>query len=96
MTPLKLRPRANTDLAGLWRYTAKEWGAGAADIYVRQFDEAFARLARNPEIGPRCDDIRPGYRKYLVGRHLIFYRLRENEIEVIRILHMSMDLTRHL
>lgn len=96
MTTLKLRPRANADLAGVWRYTAREWGAEAADTYVRQIDEAFARLVTNPEIGPRCDDVRPGYRKFLVGRHLIFYRLIEHQIDVIRILHVSMDTTRHL
>jgi len=42
--------------------------------------------------GKPCDEIRPGYRKFPQGSHLIFYRNgSDGVIEIIRILHGSMD-----
>jgi plasmid stabilization system protein ParE len=44
------------------------------------------------ELGKPCDEIRPGYRKFPQGSHLIFYRNgSDGVIEIIRILHGSMD-----
>jgi toxin ParE1/3/4 len=43
-----------------------------------------------------CDGIPPGYRKYHEGRHLIFQALIPEEIKVVRALHDSMDVERHL
>ena len=41
------------------------------------------------------DEIIEGLRSLGVGRHIIFYRLCKTEIEVARILHKRMDVTRH-
>ena len=41
------------------------------------------------------DDVRPGYRAFHEGRHLIFYREAGDQIEIIRILHDRMDFRRH-
>lgn len=38
-----------------------------------------------------CDDIRPGYCKYHVGRHLIFYCQFPEGLEIVRILYDRMD-----
>ena len=49
-------------------------------------------LAENPEKGKNCDDIRLGYKKYMVWKHIIFYREIDGvAIEIVRILHGSMD-----
>jgi toxin ParE1/3/4 len=42
------------------------------------------------------DDLRPGYRKYLVGSHVLFYRVTNTDVVVVRILHQRMDVERHL
>jgi toxin ParE1/3/4 len=42
-----------------------------------------------------CDDIRPGYCKYHVGRHLIFYRQVSDGLEIVRVLHDRMDVETH-
>jgi toxin ParE1/3/4 len=62
-------------------------------------DAALQRIAASPEIGKRRDEVLPGYYSYHVGtrgRHYLFYRLLEDHIEVVRIMHDSMDLERHL
>jgi toxin ParE1/3/4 len=59
-------------------------------------DAGFHTIAHSPEIGISCDHISSGYRKYHVGRHLVFHRYSELYIEIIRILHDRMDVSRHL
>ncbi|HBD11441.1 MAG TPA: plasmid stabilization protein ParE, partial [Porticoccaceae bacterium] len=55
------------------------------------------RLPRQPDIGRDAEDIKPGYRKFSQGSHIIFYRAgTESKIVVIRILHNSMDVDQHL
>jgi toxin ParE1/3/4 len=66
------------------------------NTYLARLDACFHLLAREPHRGRVCDDIRPGYRKYHVGRHLIFYRESPEGVEVIRILHDRMDIEAHL
>ncbi|WP_233420329.1 type II toxin-antitoxin system RelE/ParE family toxin [Vreelandella aquamarina] len=41
--------------------------------------------------------MKPGYKKFSQGSHVIFYRAgTESRIVVIRILHNSMDVEQHL
>ena len=64
--------------------------------YLKNLDASFHLLAEEPQRGKACDDIRPGYRKYHVGRHLIFYRQSTEGLEIIRILHDRMDVETYL
>jgi toxin ParE1/3/4 len=91
-----LTGRARADLRGIWRYSMERWGRERADRYVREVDRAFATLAADPRRGRPCDEIRPGYRKLRGGAHMIFYRTVGVDIEVVRVLHQSMDFDRHL
>jgi len=56
---------------------------------------AFEGLAESEKTG-RPADIHEGYFKYLSGAHMIYYRQAEDAIEVICILHQSMDVGRHM
>jgi toxin ParE1/3/4 len=53
-------------------------------------------VAADPHRGRCCDEIRPGYRKYPAGSHVLFYRLLPDGIDIVRILHRRMDFERHL
>ena len=55
-----------------------------------------AMLADDPRLGRPCDDIRAGYRKFRVGSHFVFYRVIEDGIDVVRVLHQAMDFEQHL
>lgn len=96
MARLLLRPKAVQDLEAIWDYTLDTWGEDQAERYVRMIHAAFGNLVDHPNLGRACDVIRPGYRKHLVGRHMIFYKTQDHDIEVVRILHHSMDIERHL
>ena len=95
MSAFRLTQSAKQDLLSIGRYTQKTWGLEQRDRYLAMLDDCFHLLVRDPHRGRACDDIRPGYRKYHRGRHLIFYRETAKDIEIIRILHDRMDVESH-
>ncbi len=91
-----LSPRAKADIDAVWDYTAEHWGDDQAERYIRALMKAIDIVARDPGKARVSDDIRPGYRRYRAGSHVIFFRLVEGQIDIVRILHQSMDFDRRL
>lgn len=90
-----LSPMAEADLEGIWIYTAQEWSREQAEIYTNEIIDAFEDIAEGKKAG-RPALVREGYLKTLIGRHAIYYKIRGEVIAIIRILHQSMDVERHL
>jgi len=57
---------------------------------------AFQVLAESPKSAPACDPIRPGYRRRNVERHMIYFRITDYGIAIIRVLHGRMDALQRL
>ena len=92
MRPFQLTNKAKSDLKDAALFTSRRRGRKQRNIYLKQFDDIFWLLAENPEIDKDCDEIRDSYRKFPQGSHVIFYRqIGSQNIEIIRILHKSMD-----
>ena len=92
----RLTPEAERDLEAIWLYTFEEWGLKQAHRYTDELTEAFTQLAASPEIATPYGQIRKGYRRSRVGRHVIYFRLTEYGIAVVRVLHVRMLPVRHL
>jgi toxin ParE1/3/4 len=90
-----LAPLAERDLEDIWLYTRDSWSPEQADDYHASIIGAIDALASGRR-GRDAGDIRAGYCKHAVGRHLIFYRERLDALLVIRILHQSMDIAAHI
>lgn len=88
--------RAKNDIRGIWSYTVEQWGKGQADIYIGLIEAGVDAIAGDAKIGRPCNEVRRGYRKRLVGSHMLFYRANAKAIFVVRILHQRMDIRRHL
>ena len=93
---IRITPRARQDLKAIWMYTLERWGEPQADLYLRQLDAGIRSLLDFTNLGESCEHVRAGYRRLLVNRHLVFYRYVESHIEVVRVLHQSMDVPHHL
>ena len=92
MRPFALTHAAKADLIAIARYTEKIWGIAQRNSYLKQIDDLFHILGRNPQTGAACDDLREGYRKFPLGSHMIYYRNGHDvTIVIVRILHKSMD-----
>lgn len=96
MAEYRLTPAAERDLEAIWVHTVREWGVEQAVRYIDLLTAAFASLAASPRTAPACDHIRPGYRRWSVERHMIYFRTTDYGIAVVRVLHERMDAPRHL
>lgn len=88
--------RAQADLDAIWEYTADRWDVEQADSYLRDLVSACNAVASGSRRGRSADDIRPGYFKFTVISHVVFYKESNGIMDVIRILHQQMDVSRHL
>ena len=96
MAEYRLSPAAERDLEGIWKYTRREWGLEQAERYTDLLSASFQELAEAPKSAPACDQIRRGYRRRNVERHMIYFRITDYGIVIIRILHERMDAPHHL
>ena len=94
--PLKLSPIARDDFIGILRSTGETWGHDQLVTYRDKLDGALQAIARNPALGHRRDDLPATHQAYLVGSHVIVYRIEADRIGVVRILHQRMSLPRHV
>lgn len=88
---LKLTREAQNDLLSIARYTKRQWGKQQCAIYIGALDKSFCLLSENPLIGRPRDDLKKGYRCYPEGSHIIYYRVKNNDVEILSTLHKSMD-----
>ena len=91
-----LSPPARSDLDAIWDYTASNWNIEQAEIYLRHIKRSIEAIADNLRLGRACDEIRAGYRKHPAGSHVLFYRLNDAGVDIVRILHGRMDFSGHL
>ena len=96
MAEYRLTPAAERDLESIWAFTRQKWGADQANRYTDVLTTAFAELARSPKAAPACDQVRSGYRRRHIERHMIYFRITAYGVAIIRILHDRMDAPHHL
>ena len=97
MTKYHLTKKAVADLANIWEYTLEKWSEQQADSYYQTLVESFEEITQKPFLGKNYEGITPKLLGMNVKKHIIFYReISEEEIEITRILHSSMDLKRRI
>jgi len=84
--PVIRTARADEDLIDIWTYIAAE-NPDAADRVLDAIETRWLQLARHPYSGMARDDIAPGIRHLVVGQYLTLYRMTDEGIEIIRVLH---------
>jgi toxin ParE1/3/4 len=100
----RLGAEAERDLTDIVRWTARHFGAAQARFYRQAILAAIRDLENGPDTpGSKArDEILPGLRTLHVarhgrrGRHFLMYRASGHHIDILRILHDSMELGRHL
>ena len=88
--------KAVADLEEIWLYTVEKWSVAQADRYYNLIFDEINFICKNSNSGKSMEHVRKGYRASKVKSHLIFYRVSNNTIEVIRILHERMDIENRL
>lgn len=88
----RISQKAISDLEEIWLYSCTTWSKEQADRYYELLIHEFEYVAKYPTSGRSVAHIREGYRISIIKSHLIFYRILNSEIEIVRILHQSMDM----
>jgi toxin ParE1/3/4 len=88
------------DLNAIWESIAMprtQWSAyessrlTAAEKFADRFEKICELLPKHPEVGLNRDDLNPGICSVPIQRYVIFYRIRGDSVEVLRVLRAALD-----
>lgn len=91
-----LRPEAVSDIDEIWEYSVRHWGVTRANRYVGEIRSVIEKVAKNPKLGRAFSNRRPDHLRALVGSQAVVYRVLDEQIDIVRVLHQRMDLPRYL
>lgn len=86
---------ADEDLGDIFDYSFAEFGIEQAKKYLYEIEEVFQNLLINPELGKIRNEIKEGLYSFPKDNHFIFYRILENHIRIVRVLHGSRDIPKY-
>jgi toxin ParE1/3/4 len=92
--PIISRP-AQRDLLEILEFIARDNPVAALE-QIESIEEKCQVLADRPDMGFPRDELLPGLRVWPVGRYLIFFRQKNEDIEVVRVLHSARDIPKLL
>ncbi len=88
---LIISPAARGDLGDIFRFSVETWGRQKAENYLNVLSPHIHALLAAPHLGSSREDILPGLRSIRVVRHIVFYRIEQERVEVIRVLSERQD-----
>ena len=86
---------ADKDLEDIFDYTVDEFGFDQAEKYLLEIEEIFQNLIINPQIGKKRDEIKQDLYSFPKDNHIIFYRILDNHIRIVRVLHGRRDVPKY-
>ena len=96
MSKYVLSQEADNDIEEIFEFGEYKFGKARALSYLIQMEEHFVLLAENPGIGKKRNEIKEGLFSLPYVSHIIFYRILENNIRIVRVLYGGRDLVRFL
>lgn len=85
MANYKISNEAKDDLIRLHKYGVEKFGVRQADKYFNRFFDSFDIIAERPFSFEAVDFIKTGYRRCPCGIDSIFFRVKDNTIEIMAI-----------
>ena len=83
---------ARADLDSVWNYYERVAGLSVAEKMVRQIDDVVRLIQEHPFAGRARDEVRAGLRSFATTPHVVFYRIRNDTPEIVRILDGRRDI----
>src|SRR5262245_59237517 len=92
MIPIVKSPQYERDLTEVWDRIAQH-NPVAADAVVMAIERTIELLGEFPGIGATCPHLAPDLRRTRWRDYLIYYRVREDRVEIVRTLHGRRNIT---
>lgn len=96
MNQFILSPEAQSSLKNIRTYSLKNFGSKRTKTYLQSIYERFKKLAKTPSIGTIRADLNTAYYSDFIGSHTIYYRIKTTHIDIIDVLHQSMEPSKHI
>jgi len=90
----RLSVKAVKDIDAILRESIKLFGKSQTEKYYNSLLNCLNTLDTTPNMGINIDWIRKYYQKFFHKSHVIYYKTQSPDIEIIRILHKSMDVSK--
>ncbi|WP_107668077.1 type II toxin-antitoxin system RelE/ParE family toxin [Cyanothece sp. BG0011] len=91
MTICLISPQASRDLDDIFDYFAQV-SVDAGERFVLEFEKKCNNLKQFPKMGRSYSEFQPSLRGVPLDNYIIFYRIIDNDIEIIRVLSAYRDL----
>lgn len=89
--------QARANLRSIYAHSYAQWGEEQATRYDDALDAAIDRIGDHPNIGKRLPHLGPSVHRLVCQSHVIVYeRVSDDEIEILRIVHGNRRLTKRL
>lgn len=86
---------ADKDLEDIFDYTSDEFGFEQAEKYLLEIEEIFQNLILNPQLGKKRDEIKKDLYSFPKDNYVIFYKILNKSIRIVRVLHGSRDVPKY-
>jgi toxin ParE1/3/4 len=93
---LDFTPAAISDLQSIRAYTLEHWGTRQEQLYLDSLWAKFETIRNQPNKYRTRNDLFPGCQIAAQARHVILFRIHGTTLQIVRILHNSMDFPRHI
>ena len=93
---LVISPAAQDDLKGIYHFGQRIWGETQSSQYLAQLMTQVWALIEHPLMGVERSELLADLRSITVESHVMFYRVRSMQIEIIRVLHGRQDPNRQI
>lgn len=93
----ELSQEADHDLQEIYDFSIENFGANQAIEYLTGLEDIFNNICKHHHHAGRSrNEIRKGLRCISYVSHIVFYRIVEKRIRIVRVLHASRDLPKFL
>jgi toxin ParE1/3/4 len=89
-------PRAKQDLLRIWGYYSRLASPEIADSLLHEIAERAVGLSQRPFLGRPQIELMSGLRSILVHPYAVIYRVTDDAVEIVRVLHERRDLPMEL
>ena len=96
MSKYVIRAKADEDLERIYRYSVTHFGLSRGERYISDLIASFQALAEGERAGKPREDITSLLLSYRCVSHIIYSKMKPDYVDILRVLHKSMDEKQHL
>lgn len=93
---VRISAGAERDLKRIGTYLDRERNREIADRVLDGLDHVLDLIGENPLMGREWAELRSGLRGFPHADYMIFWRVRKDAVEIVRVLHQKQDIARAL